>query len=172
MQFCQAILSKFSLKYFLQNFCRANGKIFIAYARQDSLRRRNTKKDSTISVLSFVLAPPGKRAGGKRLWWLSSPRTPVCYGKTIILFPFCCSVALINKKHIYTTGFYQTEKHEKRQYNFCTVFFRGSPGKIRTCDTSVNSRVLLPLSYWGIKNVATSLSPNPFPDQYFRLYRA
>ena len=36
---------------------------------------------------------------------------------------------------------------KKGQYNFCTVFFRGSPGKIRTCDTSVNSRVLLPLSY-------------------------
>lgn len=28
------------------------------------------------------------------------------------------------KKHRYTTGFSQTEKHEKRQYNFCTVFFR------------------------------------------------
>jgi len=60
VQFCQAILSKFSLKYFLQNFCRANGKIFIAYARQDSLRQRNTKKDSTISVLSFFLAPQAR----------------------------------------------------------------------------------------------------------------
>ena len=27
------------------------------------------------------------------------------------------------------------------------VYSDGSPGKIRTCDTSVNSRVLLPLSY-------------------------
>ena len=60
MQFCQAILSKFSLKYFLQNFCRANGKIFIAYTRQDSLRRRNTKKDSTISVLPFFVAPQAR----------------------------------------------------------------------------------------------------------------
>ena len=48
----------------------------------------------------------------------------------------------------------------------------GSSGRIWTYDTSVNSRVLLPLSYWGIKNVATSYSPGPCPDKYHRLCRS
>ena len=43
------------------------------YARQGSIRRRSTKKDSTISVLSFVVAPQAR-------FELATPRlTAECY---------------------------------------------------------------------------------------------
>ena len=40
--------------------------------------------------------------------------------------------------------------NKKRQLKR-VVFFYGSPGRIWTYDPSVNSRMLLPLSYWGIE---------------------
>ena len=52
---------------------------------------------------------------------------------------------------------YKEKGLEGERQGSCFKVFFGSPGKIRTCDTSVNSRVLLPLSYWGIKKCGNVL---------------
>ena len=54
-----------------------------------------------------------------------------------------------------------------RSLKICSDFLQsGSPGRIRTSDPTVNSRLLCQLSYWGVEK-----NPKSNPKQYLKRQR-
>ena len=58
------------------------------YARQGSIRRRSTKKDSTISVLSFVVAPQARGQAASTLDDFRHRELLSATGRRLFFFPF------------------------------------------------------------------------------------
>ena len=122
--------------------------------RAQTTRYSNKKAQDLLNIVLFMFCSffvllwwrPGKRAVASLPLVTSSPRTTACFP---VFFNFVLFYDVLFYLFYLSLcgGVLLSLKNKNGDYAFRSRRFCGSPGKIRTCDTSVNSRVLLPLSY-------------------------
>ena len=109
-------------------------------------------------VFEMYLNPTSRVTRDKTVWEMASvmlnhPPLDIIH-LSCIVFAGCLAAQNIYLKDV---G-HVTYPIKKAPYNKCMGPLKGSPGKTRTCDKSVNSRLLYQLSYRGLDCIKLRIS--------------